>query len=331
MTDDTYIPPESEVVGNQALEEEQQDANNHPLPAKVARGVFKYLGCGMLQLILAIVCTPLGFFLLYDLIFQPKIEIVFPKNYETQKNVSCCENYVKKWGKWVLTGEISFFRFYLKDGADEEAGLFAYEGDLHVRVNGKKHHLVNQGKLDESVILIERNLKFDQNDSSEERGRKWGLSLAKIILSFFNTEIKIVEGVPEAVVSLPLIAIPEKEKAARLLVLDIEDSKDTVEFSIDGQNWHSLPFPTEQIEGIFGPMLDEAELNRREKLQQQKADKLKAEWKKWLEAAEKGKEKIDDVKEKLDQGKEKIEQGKALLEKGKNLLNKKEDEHVPEP
>jgi len=319
MTDDL------ETVENQAPVKEQ--ASNKTTP-KVARRTLGCLGGALLEIIFGVVVgTPIGFFILYVLLFQPKFEYKSPKRYDTQTNIVCSEEYVKKWRKLRLSGEISRLYFTLKDGADEEAGIFSYEGDLHVRIDGRERNIVKRGVLDESVVLIKPNMEINEDDSPYVIGHKLGLNLATIILFFLNTEIKEIEGAPQVLILIPIIKKPGMGLAAHTLFLGIEsDTKEKLEFSTDGQNWQSLPFPSNQLEKIFGPLLDVEELNRREKLRQKKADELKEKWDKWRDAAKKGKEKIEDVKEKLEQGKEKIEQGRALLERGRNLLNKKEDE-----
>ena len=270
MTDDL------KTVENQAPAKEQP--GNEPSP-KAARMILGCLGGALLKIIFGVVVgMPIGFFIFYVILFQPKFEYKSPKRYDTQTNIVCSEEYVKKWRKLRLSGEISRFCFTLKNGADEEAGIFPYEGDFHIRIDGRERSIVKRGVLDESVALIKPNMKINEDDLPYVIGHKLGLNLATIILFFLNTEIKEIEGVPQAHVLVPIIKKPGKELVAHTLLLGIEsDAKDRLEFSTDSHNWHCLPFPSNQLEKIFGPLLDDGELNRREKLRQKKADELKAE------------------------------------------------------
>ncbi len=313
-------------------EKSTKDDTTSVTAVKATGGVFLGLSCCMLELILGIAATPIGFFILYCLIFQPKLEAKFPKRHETRSNISCSEHYKKQKRDWVLSGEINHFGFPLKDGVDETAGIFAYEGDLHVRINGIERRIVHQGVLDETAKVCKPSLTVNVDDPLEVKGRKWGLTLAGTVLMFFNTKIMGIEGVTQAFVFIPLVEKPGGKKV-NTFILNIEPkSKDVVEFSTDSENWHPFPFPADQIERIFGPLLDAEELKRREELRAKKAEELKEQWKRWKEAVQKGKEKIEDVKENIEHEKKKMEQGidkgKALIEKRKGFFKKEKDEAV---
>ena len=295
--------------------------------AKVVGKTFFGLGCFTLYGILWLVGTfPIIGIILFLWLFPLRIEIKFPRRYETQSNVYCAEEYTKRWGKWHLTGEISHFSFQLKDGEDKEAGIYAYEGDLYVRIKGVERRLVANGSLDRNAKVIEPDWNVEKEDAPEVKWRKWGYTLAEIILFFFNTRLKTIEGIPQAVLYLPLIAKPGERETARTFMLHLEHQKDTIEFSTDGESWHPLPFPRDRLEKIFGPLLDEEESNRRAELQTKKAEELKAQWKKAVDAIKQGKENVEKGKEKIDQG---LDKGKAIFEQGRGLFRRNEGEVIP--